>query len=193
MTAKVLEVLRGDSVADLFWDWCEFAALEEPAPDWVALESKQPLQVIGKDACGGRFCLFPATPDFSGQLLFIDSEGQAGVIADSLNDGIRMMIALPTWRDCLKFSGGGKLEEMRKAEALSTRDFRTEHSDADANRLKLSESLGLKPMADPLYTLHRVVSGGRKVGVIATVDGWRYDGLFGSFTADACRSWKQEG
>ena len=191
MTPRVLEILRADTAANRFWEWCEFAALEEPAPDWVALESKQPLQVIGRDACGGRFCLFPATLDFSGKLLFIDSEGQAGVIADSLMDGLRMMIALPTWRDCLQFSGGGQIAEMRKAEALSTRDFRAENPDTDAKRLELSNLLGLAPMPDPLDALHRAVSDGATVRVISTVDGWALESLFGSFTADSCRSWWQ--
>jgi hypothetical protein len=188
---KQLQPLGDDALADLFWEWCEFAALEEPPPDWVELESKEPLQVVGKNACGGRFCLFPAMADYSGRLLYVDSEGRAGVIANSLAEGIGMMLALPTWRDCLKFSGGGKLEEMRKAAALSLRDFRARHANEEANRLKLSKAFALTPMPAPVDTLHRVISEGTAVRVVATIDGSAYEGLFGTFTADSCPSWKQ--
>lgn len=102
-----------------------------------------------------------------------------------------MMLALPTWRDCLHFSGGGKIEEMRKAEVLSARDFEARHPDANANRLILSKALGLAPMVTPVDSLHRIVSDGTKVKVIATIDGSAYEGLFGNVNADACLSWKQ--
>src|SRR5262249_41274640 len=39
--------------------------------------------------------------------------GEAGALAGSLAAGVALMVALPYWRDCLKFSGGGSLDEMR--------------------------------------------------------------------------------
>ena len=179
-------------MADLFWEWCEFAALEEAAPDWFTLASKEPLQVVGRDACGGRFCLFPASNDFSGRLLYIDSEGQAGVIADSLSEGIKMMIALPNWRDCLKFSGGGKVEEMKKAHVCSEADLRRRHPNIEANRRTLYGAFGLTEMPMPLETLHRVVSEGAATKVVATKDGWPFEGLFNTFVVEDCPTWKEQ-
>jgi hypothetical protein len=186
-----LNALRKKAIAELFWEWCEFAAIDEPPPGWCGLKSGEPLQVIGKDASGGRFCTFPAASDFSGRLLFADSEGRAGVIADSLTDGVRMMIALPTWRDCLQFSGGGKIKEMRRAEELSKRHFQKYHPGAEANRAKLSQAFALAPLVAAIDTLHRVVTEGLKVKVVSTIHGTEYEGLFGSFKPNECRSWQE--
>ena len=193
MSAKVLDCLR-DSPADaeLFWELCEFAVLEEDTPDWFALESGEPLQVVGRDACGGRFCLVPASRNHAGRLLYVDSEGQAGIIADSLSMGIQMMIAFPYWRDCLKFSGGGNIEEMRKAQTRLESDLRRRRPDIEDARCELYRAFGLAAPSSPLETLHRVVSESANTKVVAASDRWPFEPLFNTFVVDDNPTWKQQ-
>lgn len=118
VSPPVLLPLEDPAFAALFWDLCEFAAADVAVPGWFRLPSSEPLEVVGRDASGGLFCLYGGPGDGAGSLLYVSSEGEAGVIAGSLAEGLQMMIALPHWRDCLKFSGGGRLEEMRKAQRV---------------------------------------------------------------------------
>src|SRR4051794_13606612 len=106
--AEILQHIRASqTTADLLWDVCDFGLLDEDVPGWFALESGEPFQVIARDGTGGRFCLCGAGEAQSRRLFYVSSEGQAGTIARSLEEGLQMMISLPYWRDCLKFSGGG--------------------------------------------------------------------------------------
>ncbi|HZD71627.1 MAG TPA: hypothetical protein VFA45_22780 [Actinomycetes bacterium] len=67
-------------------------------------------------------------------MLYASSEGQAGLLADSLGDALELIIGLPMWRDYLGFSAGGRLGgglEKRRSYVLSgdthaADDFRLE-------------------------------------------------------------------
>jgi hypothetical protein len=188
----LLEPLRqAPATADLFWELCEFGAIEEAAPDWFALESGQPLHVIGRDASGGRFCLHLAAGEGGGRLWYIDSEGSAGVIASSLAEGVQMMVALPYWRDCLKFSGGGELSEMRKAQARSEADLRQRRPGINADREVLYRAFRLATLATPLEALHRAVTEGAGTNIVATSDRTPFASLFNTFVVEDCPLWRQ--
>jgi hypothetical protein len=190
--SNVLEPLRKTpATSKLFWELCDFDVLEEDAPDWFALESGDRLRVVGRDACGGRFCLFPVAEDDAGRLLYIDSEGSAGVIATSLSEGIRMMIALPYWRDCLKFSGGGALGEMQKAQTCLEEDLRQRRPGIDNDRKALYREFGLAAPDNPLETLHRTLAASTETRVVATRDGCPFTSLFNTFVVDDCPTWRR--
>src|SRR5690242_19224712 len=54
---------------------------------------------IATEGAGGAFLL-----SASGYLLYVTSEGGAGVIAASLMEGLQLMVAFPYWNSLLKFS-----------------------------------------------------------------------------------------
>lgn len=192
MLPKILNCLNDSPFAlEVLWELCEFSPADEQPPDWVTLESKELLQVVGRDASGGCFCLFPSTDDFSGQLLFIDSEGSAGVIASSLTEGIRMMITLPYWRDCLKFSGGGKVEEMIKARSFAEEKLFQDYPDIETKRRLLFSICGLRELDAPAEALHRAVTLGASIKLLSTKDAWPLEPLFNSFVPEQCLSWKR--
>ena len=144
MAESLLRCLReSESVADLFWNLCDFRLLDEEIPDWFAFESGNPFQVIARDGAGGYFCLYRITAKQAEGLLYVDSEGQAGTIADSLAAGVQMMVALPYWRDCLKFSGGGDIREMQKAQVRLESDLRQRWSDIEMVRRALYRAFDL--------------------------------------------------
>jgi hypothetical protein len=181
MDEPILAQLRRlPAVAALFDALCDFRALEEQQPGWFALASGEPLRVVGRDGAGGRFCLHQ--PPHGGKaLLYVGSEGAAGVIAASPAAGVAMMIAVPYWRDCLKFSGGGKLDEMRRAQAQLEAELRERRPDIDKVRGVLFQAFAVTAPDAPLKGLHAAVSGSRSRQVVAPRDGNSFASLFNTF------------
>lgn len=186
MSVEIVKRLRNAdrAVSDLLWEMAEFDLLEEDTLDWFKIEPERTVQVVGRDGSGGRFCLVPGSDDYSGRLLYVDSEGHAGIIADSLTAGLQMMIALPSWHGCLKFSGGGSLDAMRRAQARLEADLRKERPDYEHDRETLYRALGIARPTVPLEALHRAVSEGTDVRAVNPADGWPYEGLFNTFVVD---------
>ena len=71
------------------------------------------LQQIGSDAAGGAFVLLPPAQ----RVLYVSSEGQAGIIAADFEEFIQLIVACPCWHDILKYSANGNLHQMRAAAA----------------------------------------------------------------------------
>jgi hypothetical protein len=181
MDEPVLNRLReSPNVAALFNALCDFRVLDEPQPGWFALASGEPLRVVGRDGAGGRFCLHQP-PDGGTALLYISSEGEAGVLAGSLPAGLAVMIALPYWRDCLKFSAGGWLDEMRRARDQFEAELRARRPDIDEARSLLYRTLGITGPEAPLEALHTAVSGSASRQVVATRDRNPFASLFNTF------------
>lgn len=183
MSEEILRRIREPKYPSLTASWlflCDFELLEEDPPGWFDLASGELYRIIARDAAGGRFCLYGAADGQSQRLLYVSSEGQAGTIASSLAEGMQLMIALPYWRDCLKFSGGGQFQEMRRAQAYFERQLRREHD--VRNRYALYEQFGLTAPLSPLESLHRAITEGTAI-VVSPKDGTRFEGLFNTFIA----------
>jgi hypothetical protein len=181
MEESILDRLhKFPNVAALFDDLCDFRVLDELQPDWFAMASGERLRVVGRDAAGGRFCLHQPLSG-GAALLYVSSEGEAGVIAESLAAGVTMMAALPYWRDCLHFSGGGRLDVMRRVQAQFEADLRSRRPDIDEVRAVLFRVLGVTAPESPLEALHEAVSGSRSRQVVATRDQNPFASLFNTF------------
>jgi hypothetical protein len=158
-------------------------------PSTFSAGTCEPLQIIAGDGAGGRFCLCDRAGDDGRALLYVTSEGQAGTIAPNLAEGMQMMIALPYWRDCLHFSGGGDLDQMRRAQAILERDLRRTRPGIDALRQELYLGLGLDEPVSPLEGLHRAVREGTSRRVITLSDGWVLESLFNTFVIEDNPNW----
>jgi hypothetical protein len=181
MDEPILDRLRkSPNVAAVLGDLGDFRVLDERQPGWFALASGEPLRVVGRDGAGGRFCLHQP-PSGEAALLYVSSEGEAGVIAGSLADGVAVMVALPYWRDCLKFSAGGRLDEMRRAQAQFEAELRARRPDIDEVRGLLFRALGVTAPDTPLEALHAAVSGSGSREVVATCDRNPFASLFNTF------------
>jgi hypothetical protein len=177
----VLDRLRAfHKAAALFDTLCDFQVLDEPPPDWFVLASGEPVQVVGRDSTGGRFVLHQP-PSGAPALLYISSEGEAGAIADSLPAAVSILIALPYWRDCLKFSAGGRLDEMRRARDYFEADLRARRPDIDLDRERLYRALGVTAPEAPLEALHAAVSASASRQVVSPRDRNPFDSLFNKF------------
>ncbi|WP_245427535.1 hypothetical protein [Bradyrhizobium sp. MOS003] len=129
-----------------------FAPDEEP---WFTIDGIEAPRQIGSDGAGGAFVLLPPQ-----NVLYVSSEGRAGIIADTFEAFVQLVVARPYWLDILRFSGGGDLAEMRRAaEALeATLDDEDEINEA---RKEIRKSLDLDEPDDPIGALYAAIAGHR--------------------------------
>jgi hypothetical protein len=140
------------------------------------LDGIEDFQPFGRDSTGGAFVELPG----SLRVLYVSSEGQAGIIAANLAEFITMIVACPYWHDVLKFSGKGSLHEMRRA-ATALEATMDDDDDLDEARDYLKSQLGLVEPADPVGALHLAVSTSN---VVVRPDGNPCRSLFNVFTVD---------
>jgi hypothetical protein len=114
-------------------------------------------------------------------VLYVSSEGRAGVIADNFDAFIQLVVAHPYWLDILKFSAGGDLQEMRRAAAAleATRD---DEDDINEAREEIRIRLDLPDAADPVGALYEAVAASD--AIVRATDGSPFTTLFNRFSID---------
>ena len=132
---------------------------------------------IGSEAAGGAFVLLPRMQ----RVLYVSSEGQAGIIAADFEEFIQLIVACPYWHDVLNFSANGNLAEMRRAAAALEATLDDEDEVNEARDLVRSD-LALAEVADPVAALHRAVSSSDVI--VRAPDGNPFTSLLGRFTID---------
>ncbi|MEV0136576.1 hypothetical protein AB0H83_50150 [Dactylosporangium sp. NPDC050688] len=121
------------------------------------LSSGESLQAIAVDGTGGRYFLVGA-PTPARRVLYATSEGSAGLVGSSLAGALATMVAVPNWRDLLGFSGGGRLDEMRRARSWLADGEQRWYPDLDELQVALATGLGLVLPDDPVLALWEAVS-----------------------------------
>lgn len=151
-----------------------FVPDEEP---WFTIDGVENPRQIGSDGSGGAFVLLPPQ-----NVLYVSSEGRAGMIADSFEAFVQLVVARPYWLDILKFSGGGELQEMRRAaEALeATLD---DEDDVNEAREEIRDNLGLGVPDDPVVALYEAVAASDTI--VRATDGSPFTTLFNRFSIDS--------
>ncbi|MEW2406748.1 hypothetical protein ACIRA2_20210 [Streptomyces griseoviridis] len=139
---EVLDSIRRDSdLAEVLWRLCEFDLSRSDPGEPVRLSSGVALEGIAGDYTGGTF--FLCGNGKVRPVLYASSEGQAGLIGNSLTEALEIVVGLPSWWDCLKFSGAGDLAVMRAtADHLRDDELRDEPG-KDADRATVAQSTGL--------------------------------------------------
>lgn len=164
---------QGEVVAWLDGLGVAFAPDEEP---WFTIDGVEGPRQIGSDDSGGAFVLLP-----SRNVLYVSSEGRAGIIAESFEEFIQLVVARPYWLDILKFSAGGDLQEMRRAaDALeATRD---DEDDVNEAREEIRMRLNLPVADDPVGALYEAVAASD--AIVRATDGSPFTTLFNRFSID---------
>ncbi|MBB4372591.1 hypothetical protein GGD63_005401 [Bradyrhizobium sp. cir1] len=163
---------KGDVVARLGGFDISFA----PDEPWFTIDGIDSPRQIGSDGSGGAFVLLP-----SQNVLYVSSEGRAGIIAESFEALIQLVVARPYWLDILKFSAGGDLLEMRRAaDALeATLDDEDEINEA---REDIRRCLDLAEPDDPVGALYEAVAASD--AIVRATDGSPFTTLFNRFSID---------
>lgn len=152
--------------------------------------ANQRLTAIAGDGTGGLFCTVPLGHQ-PPAVAYVSSEGEAGLIAWNLAGSLDLILALPYWRDCLKFSAGGRLDAMTTAALHLEEQLRAETPDIDGWRAQLRGALHVPALRNPLTVLHDTVTAGLAFGpVVDLVSGEPYESLFNTFEPEDNPSWR---
>ncbi|MBR0989364.1 hypothetical protein JQ580_01390 [Bradyrhizobium japonicum] len=150
-----------------------FAPDDEP---WFTIDGIEAPRQIGRDGSGGAFVLLPPQ-----NVLYVSSEGRAGIIADTFEAFVQLVIARPYWLDVLKFSGGGDLGEMRRAAEALEATLDDENAINEA-REKIRKSLDLDEADDPVGALYEAIAASD--AIVRATDGSPFTTLFNRFSID---------
>ncbi|WP_427925167.1 hypothetical protein [Streptomyces sp. cg40] len=189
---EILDSIRRESaLAELLWQVCEFDLSRGDHGEPVRLPSGVALDGVAGDFTGGTFFLC-GDRGTARPVLYASSEGQAGLIGQSLAEALEIMIGLPPWRDCLNFSGSGDLEVMRTTAAHLGRDELRDEPEIGAARVRLASALNLKLGSVPvlLARLHAAVSATAPDFVLTVKTGDDYDSLFGPWLPSRNPAWR---
>lgn len=173
VTPEVLTA-QGEVVAWLGSLDVSFAPDEEP---WFTIDGVESPRQIGSDGSGGAFMLLLPSQN----VLYVSPDGRAGIIAESFEAFIQLVVARPYWLDILKFSAGGDLQEMRRAaDALeATLD---DEDDVNAAREEIRTQLDLSEADDPVGALYEAVAASD--AIVRATDGSPFTTLFNRFSID---------
>ena len=150
-----------------------FALDEEP---WFAVDGIESPRQIASDGSGGAFVLL-----LSQNVLYVSSEGRAGIIADSFEAFVQLVVACPYWLDVLKFSAGGDLAEMRRA-AIALEATLDDEDEVNEAREEIRRGLDLPEPDDPVGALYEAVAASD--AIVRTTDGSPFTTLFNRFSID---------
>jgi hypothetical protein len=168
---------NADVVERLCWSFDFRLETDLDQAGWFTVDGVQASRPIGRDGAGGVFALLPP----SQRVLYVSSEGQAGIIAADFDEFIRLIVACPYWQDLLKYSAGGSLAEMRRA-ATALQSAFDDDDDINEARDYLISKLKLTRLPDPVGTLHRAVS--TSAITVRAPDGDPCATLFNDYTID---------
>ena len=178
----VLDRVRSSpEIQDLLFDLCDFELSEEPVPSWLQLSHNSVATPFGRDGAGGVFFILDPLDAAAPVVMYASSEGQAGCLGTSLDEFFSIIAAIPHWRDCLKFSGNGRLEEMRHCDSAIPSEYREDIEEYDKKRRRLPKLLGVGRPKDPVLALHCAVLRSSELVALAP-DGTAFATLFNSFT-----------
>jgi hypothetical protein len=192
--ADQLNILRTDSeIRGLLEKEFDFRPLRTPAASRLfRLGADDTFELIATDASGGEFAICQSSKASGRPLLYVSSEGQAGIVACSLEEWLSTMVAIPHWHDCLKFSGGGKLDEMRRVFPFSEAEALQDSPQLESIRKKLRARLELPILTDPVHSLFAAITELSPIFSVLGSDGTPFDGLFNKFTVLSNPTWRRQ-
>lgn len=172
LTPEVLTA-QGEVVAWLGSLDVSFAAEEDP---WFTIDGVESPRQIGSDGSGGAFVLLP-----SQNVLYVSSEGRAGIMAGNFETFVQLIIARSYWLDILKFSAGGDLAEMRRA-ADALEAALDDEDEVNEAREEIRSALDLPEADDPIRALYEAVAASDVI--VRATDGSPFTTLFNRFSID---------
>lgn len=191
-SSTLLRKISASSDISEMMNWpIDFNVTNQIDDSWFTLLPNSSKQSIAQDGTGGIYALVGDGDGEDRSVLFVSSEGQTGLIAATLAEALQLIIALPYWRDCLKFSGGGNLEEMQRVVPYLEKDIHEDTPDIDTIRNKLFKELNLIKPVNALAKLHNQLVEASSSFQILGEDDSAFTNLLGRFVIEDNPQWQQ--
>lgn len=187
----MLKRIRDSAMAvDLLAGVFEFDVSRMDPVEPVRLASGAELEMIAGEGAGGSF--FLCAKGSRRPVLYATSEGQAGLIADDLTAAMELIIGAPFWPDCLKFSAGGSLEEMRSAASRLGPELVEDFPQVrdESAQLRAALCLGQPSVDELLVRLHASVTSTAPDFALLGPEGDAYAPLFNTFRMSDNPAWR---
>ena len=190
---SLYEKLVRKPLVDLLQSNCfdfELLPQRESSSDWYRIVPDQKFSIFAAEGCGGHFLTLVKT----GHIVYVDTEGSAGIVAANLMEFISLMLAFPYWQDLLHFSGNGRLDAMIETGEIiaATQDEEPDEGEFSLAELRLAirSHLGISSGNDEIEKLHAAVSNSSKIVSVFANDGSAYASLFNHFVASDNPMWR---
>ena len=157
MTVTPAMLGASQAMRDMLWPF-EFTVADDQShgPVWIDVTALQPFEVVGQTGAGDVFAQVGAAQ----HVALITSEGQAGIVAASLQEFVELIVAHPYWAE-IASQANGDLAGMRAIEEDEGADLEAsaidDNPDIEAFRPRLQQQLGLTTPADPFGLLHHAL------------------------------------
>ena len=173
-------------------DWPFDFSLSQADRDskWITLKPPFPFQVIAGEGTGGAFIAYGEGEPERLPILHATSEGQAGRVASNLDEWLGILMTIPYWRDLLKFSGNGKIDDMILTSTFMEKEYEEDFPDLPEARELILSKFTIPRIEDPIQVLHDNVHASDCT--LVADDGWEYESLFNKFTPADNRNWTTE-
>lgn len=158
--------------------------------DWFKIKEGFNHYVIAHDGAGGEYAIVEMQN--KELLLHVTSEGQAGIIGQSFTDFLIILLSSPYWKDLLKFSGGGKLDEMKKAVPFLIEEYKEDYPNIEKDILSIKKHLNIDTSDSSVESLFNTVTEFQEIITIINEDGETYDSLFNTFVINDNPQWKKK-
>ena len=169
-----------DDIRSILGEHFDFS-LDESLENSLEFITKPPVdfRIIAWEGAGGLF----AQIDNTGEILFVDSEGAGGILADSFHQFLQLLVTHPYWRDLLKFSGGGNLDEMRRCVPWAASEFLEFEPEIGSYIQRVCNRIGVATSDHAIENLHHCVSQSTSRFELIGLDGTPFDTLFNEFVS----------
>ncbi|WP_441255943.1 hypothetical protein [Tardiphaga sp. 285_C5_N1_2] len=179
MTVTSAMLGASQALRDMLWPF-EFTVTDNQShgPVWIDVTALQPFEVVGQNGSGGIFAL---VGDIK-HVLHLTSEGQAGIVAASLQEFLELVVEHPWWEQ-IASACDGDVAAMRAMLDDEGADLDADAIDNDpaieTNRPLLQQQLGLGIPADPFGLLHHALVTLGAAYDLRDLDGQPMELLFG--------------
>jgi hypothetical protein len=176
------EILRANKeIRDMLWPF-DFAVVDnrEYGTAWFDTAPLEPFEIVAQRSSG---CVYALTGP-QRHVLLVTSEGQAGIVAASLQECLELVVAHPYWQDVLS-RAKGDLEVMRQIFRGDIGDLEDEalsdNPEIEEFRPLLRARLGLVDPSDPAKLLHHAITVLGADVIVRGHDGYPWAPLTGRF------------
>jgi len=147
-------------------------------PDDFAVPDAE-CRIFARDMLSGAYAICTSSGQGRSYCIHVDAAGGASPFARDLREAVALVVALPYWRDVLKYSSGGDWGEMRRAAHYFERSILEEFPDLPLVREDLHTTLPLPRLDDPVGLLHHMAVDSKLELSIYSPKGWIYESMVG--------------